>query len=85
MRQQVRIPLPDGGALAATVTLPEGTAPVAGWPGVVVVHEMDIGSEAVTSRANTKPSILGAPVWRRTCRGRMAVRISTEPLGAASL
>ncbi|MEU4698824.1 dienelactone hydrolase family protein [Nonomuraea dietziae] len=40
MRQQVRIPLPDGGALAATMALPEGTAPVVGWPGVVVVHEI---------------------------------------------
>ncbi|MEV4063259.1 dienelactone hydrolase family protein [Nonomuraea dietziae] len=40
MRQQVRIPLPDGGALAATMALPEGAAPVAGWPGVVVVHEI---------------------------------------------
>ncbi|MFG1959872.1 dienelactone hydrolase family protein [Nonomuraea sp. NPDC049028] len=40
MRQHVRIPLPDGDSLAATVALPEGTAPVAGWPGVVVVHEI---------------------------------------------
>ncbi|MEU4720744.1 dienelactone hydrolase family protein [Nonomuraea dietziae] len=40
MRQHVRIPLPDGSALAATVALPEGTPPVTGWPGVVVVHEI---------------------------------------------
>ncbi|MEV4019288.1 dienelactone hydrolase family protein [Nonomuraea angiospora] len=40
MRQDVRIPLPDGGSLAATMALPQGTAPAAGWPGVVVLHEI---------------------------------------------
>ncbi|MFI7134355.1 dienelactone hydrolase family protein [Nonomuraea sp. NPDC050153] len=40
MRQHVRIPLPDGGSLDATMTLPEGAAPAGGWPGVVVVHEI---------------------------------------------
>ncbi|MGV9302911.1 MULTISPECIES: dienelactone hydrolase family protein [unclassified Nonomuraea] len=38
-RQHARIPLPDGSSLAATVALPEGPAPAAGWPGAVVVHE----------------------------------------------
>ncbi|MFI6601491.1 dienelactone hydrolase family protein [Nonomuraea sp. NPDC050536] len=40
MRRQVRIPLPDGSSLAATVALPEGDAPAGGWPGAVVVHEI---------------------------------------------
>ncbi|MGI5285745.1 dienelactone hydrolase family protein [Nonomuraea polychroma] len=40
MRQQVRIPLPNGSSLAATVALPEGSAPATGWPGAVVVHEI---------------------------------------------
>lgn len=40
MRQDVRIPLPDGSSLAATVALPEGPAPAGGWPGAVVVHEI---------------------------------------------
>ncbi|MCP2348365.1 dienelactone hydrolase family protein [Nonomuraea roseoviolacea] len=40
MRQQVHIPLPDGGSLAATMALPEGEAPPGGWPGAVVVHEI---------------------------------------------
>lgn len=40
MRQDVRIPLPDSGSLAATVALPEGVPPADGWPGVVVVHEI---------------------------------------------
>ncbi|MEV0821632.1 dienelactone hydrolase family protein [Nonomuraea rubra] len=40
VRQDVRVPLPDGGGtLAATVAVPEGAAPAAGRPGVVVVHE----------------------------------------------
>jgi carboxymethylenebutenolidase len=38
--RNVRIPLPDGGSLAAALALPEGTAPASGWPGVVVVHEI---------------------------------------------
>ncbi|MFI7444591.1 dienelactone hydrolase family protein [Nonomuraea indica] len=40
MRSHVRIPLPDGAALTATVALPERTAPATGWPGVVIVHEV---------------------------------------------
>ncbi|MEV0614757.1 dienelactone hydrolase family protein [Nonomuraea sp. NPDC050404] len=40
MTQNVRIPLADGSSLAATMVLPNGTAPPSGWPGVVVVHEI---------------------------------------------
>ncbi|WP_308168196.1 dienelactone hydrolase family protein [Nonomuraea sp. NEAU-A123] len=40
MRQPVRIPLPDGSSLTATMALPKGTVPAAGWPGMVVVHEI---------------------------------------------
>ncbi|MFI7639354.1 dienelactone hydrolase family protein [Nonomuraea sp. NPDC049400] len=40
MREDVRISLPDGGSLAATLALPEGAAPAGGWPGMVVVHEI---------------------------------------------
>jgi carboxymethylenebutenolidase len=40
VRTEVSIPLPDGDALRAVVATPASTAPVAGWRGAVVVHEV---------------------------------------------
>jgi carboxymethylenebutenolidase len=38
-REEGRITLPDGGSMAYTVVLPEGSPPAEGWPGVVVLYE----------------------------------------------
>lgn len=40
MRSEVSIPLPDGDALRAVLATPASLAPVDGWRGVVVVHEV---------------------------------------------
>jgi carboxymethylenebutenolidase len=40
VRSEVSIPLPDGDALRAVLATPASRAPVAGWRGVVVVHEV---------------------------------------------
>jgi dienelactone hydrolase len=37
-RQDVRIASTDGTAIAATLTLPDGSAPAGGWPAVIVMH-----------------------------------------------
>jgi branched-chain amino acid transport system substrate-binding protein len=36
--QQLTIPMSDGAKLACSLTLPDGTAPAGGWPGVMLFH-----------------------------------------------
>ena len=36
--QQLTIPVSDGAKLACSLTLPDGTAPAGGWPGVMLFH-----------------------------------------------
>jgi pimeloyl-ACP methyl ester carboxylesterase len=37
-RQELRIPMDDGVSIAATLYLPDGAPPTAGWPAVVILH-----------------------------------------------
>ena len=37
-RQDVSIPMDDGVSIAATLYLPDGTAPAGGWPAIVFLH-----------------------------------------------
>ena len=36
--QELTIPMSDGAKLACSLTLPDGTPPAGGWPGVMLFH-----------------------------------------------
>ena len=50
-KQEVSIPMDDGVSIAATLYLPDGSAPVGGWPAVVFLHGLAGNREQMNALA----------------------------------